>query len=159
MPLATVVQDGDKVSYTPNSDVSAGAVVVHRGLVGVAKIAIPANTPGSLSIEGVFDFPKATGEGTVISADSTCYWDATKQSATATPAGNMLIGKCIRTAADVDETVRIRMSPVENSATRTRSPATEDSGAPLRAGEAATRVPKKWTPPEVGGKHSLVAAI
>jgi predicted RecA/RadA family phage recombinase len=108
--MATFVHDGNSVDYTPTSDVAAGAVVVQGELVGVSPRAIPANALGALAVVGVFDFPKATGGSTAITAGSSCYWDATNQRATTTASGNKLIGKCVKAAADADATVRVRMS-------------------------------------------------
>ena len=107
--MASFVHDGKSIDYTPGADVTAGDVVVQGELVGVAKVDIPANTLGALAVTGVFDFPKATGAGTAISAGANCYWDAGAQQATTTATGNKLIGKCVRAAADADGTVRIRM--------------------------------------------------
>lgn len=109
---ATFIQEGASIDYTPGADVAAGAVVVQGELVGVAVRAIPANTLGALAVEGVFDFPKATGGGTAITAGAQLYWDATNQVAT-TNAGagaNKAIGKTVKAAADADATVRSRMS-------------------------------------------------
>jgi predicted RecA/RadA family phage recombinase len=108
--MATFVHDGNSVDYTPTADVAAGAVVVQGELVGVAARPITANTLGALAVSGVFDFPKATGGGTAITAGASCYWDATNQRATTTASGNKLIGKCIKAVADADATVRIRLS-------------------------------------------------
>ena len=108
--MATFIQDGDSIDYTPGADVAAGAVVVQTDLIGVVKRAIPANTLGSLVVEGVFDFPKATGGGTAIAAGATVYWNAVAQQATTTSAGNKLLGKTSKAAADADATVRVRLS-------------------------------------------------
>jgi predicted RecA/RadA family phage recombinase len=108
--MATFVHDGNSIDYTPSSAVAAGAVVVQGELVGVAKLDIAANALGALAVVGVFDFPKATGGGTAITAGANCYWDAANQRATTTATGNKLIGKCVRAAADADATVRIRLS-------------------------------------------------
>jgi predicted RecA/RadA family phage recombinase len=108
--MATFIHDGNSIDYTPGSAVTAGAVVVQGELVGVAKVDIPASTLGALAVAGVFDFPKATGAGTAITAGANCYWNAGAQQATTTATGNKLIGKCVRAAADADATVRIRMS-------------------------------------------------
>lgn len=109
MPV-NYIQDGDSLDYTPGSDVVAGAVVVQNDLVGVTKRAIPANTLGSIDVEGVFDFPKATGASTAIAAGVQVYWNAGSQVATATASGNKLIGKTVKAAADADATVRARLS-------------------------------------------------
>jgi len=105
------VQAGDSIDYTPGSDVSAGDVVVQGDLVGVAKLDIKANALGALAVSGVFDFPKASGDGG-ISAGAKCYWDDTNDVATASDGGgaNKLIGKAVAAAGDTDTTVRIRMS-------------------------------------------------
>ena len=107
---ATFIQDGDSLDYTPGADVAAGAVVVQNDLVGVSKRAIPANTLGSLAVTGVFDFPKSTAGGSAIGAGVTVYWNVAGQQATATSAGNKLLGKTTKAAADADATVRVRLS-------------------------------------------------
>ena len=104
------VHDGDSIDYTPGSAVTAGDVVVQGELVGVAKRDIPANALGSLAVTGVFDFPKATGAGTAIAAGANVYWNAGTQVATTTSAGNKLIGKTVKAAADADATVRVRLA-------------------------------------------------
>jgi predicted RecA/RadA family phage recombinase len=108
--MATFIQDGDSLDYTPGADVAAGAVVVQGDLVGVAKRPIPANTLGSLAVSGVFDFPKASGASTAIGAGVNVYWNAGTQVATTTASGNKLLGKTVRAAADGDTLVRVRLS-------------------------------------------------
>lgn len=108
--MAQFVQEGTFVDYTPAADVAVGAVVVQGDLVGVAPRAIGANTPGSLAVAGVFDFPKAAGAGSAIAAGTSVYWDAVNSQATATAAGNKLLGKTVKAAADADTTVRVRLS-------------------------------------------------
>lgn len=112
MPQATFVQDGCAIDYTPSSAVAAGDVVVQGDLVGVAKRPIAANELGSLSVEGVFDFPKATGSGSAIAAGANVYWDAAESVAkTDAEAGaNKLLGKTTKAAGDDDATVRVRLS-------------------------------------------------
>lgn len=108
---AQFVQDGSSIDYTPAAAVTGGDVVVQGDLIGIAKLDIPANGLGALAIEGVFDFPKATGVGSGIAAGAVCYWDvADGQAKTDAEAGaNKLLGKCIRTAGDADATVRIKL--------------------------------------------------
>jgi len=110
MVKAQYIHKGDAIDYTPTVDTPAGAVVVQGELVGVTKLDILANTLGALATTGVFDFAKATGTGTAIAAGTNCYWNATTQQATTTATGNKLIGKCVRPAADTDETVRVLLS-------------------------------------------------
>jgi predicted RecA/RadA family phage recombinase len=106
---AIYVQDDEALDYTPSAAVAAGDVVIQGDLVGVAREPIPANTLGSLAVEGVFDFPKATGAGSGITAGTKVYWDATNKVATATVGTNKLIGKTTKDAADGDATVRVRL--------------------------------------------------
>ncbi|MBN2560627.1 MAG: DUF2190 family protein [Phycisphaerae bacterium] len=112
MSVATYVHDGNTIDYTPGADVAAGDVVVQGDLVGVAKTPIAANALGALAVTGVFDFPKATGGGTAITAGATVYWDvADSEAKTDDESGaNKLIGKTVKAAADADATVRVRLS-------------------------------------------------
>ncbi|MBK9128186.1 MAG: DUF2190 family protein [Phycisphaerales bacterium] len=110
MAQAVFRHDGTSIDYTPGSAVAAGDVIVQGELVGVAKIPIAANTLGALAVDGVFDFAKATGGGSAITAGANVYWDNTNKVATTTASGNKLIGKCVKAAADGDATVRVRMS-------------------------------------------------
>ncbi|MBZ0172652.1 MAG: DUF2190 family protein [Phycisphaerales bacterium] len=109
---ATFVHEGTSIDYTPGADVAAGAVVVQGELVGVAVRAIPANTLGALAVEGVLDFPKATGGGTAITVGAQLYWDDTNDVATTSDGAgaNKAIGKAVLAAADGDATVRARLS-------------------------------------------------
>jgi len=109
MAQAIFRHDGGSIDYTPTVDVAAGDVIVQGELVGVAKLDIKANTLGALAVMGVFDFAKATGGGTAITAGANVYWDNTNKVATTTATGNKLIGKCGKAAADADATVRVRM--------------------------------------------------
>jgi predicted RecA/RadA family phage recombinase len=106
---ATFVHDGKTIDYTPTADIALGEVVVQGDLIGVAPRAIAANTPGSLAVAGVFDFAKATGAGTGIAAGVNVYWDNTNNVVTTTAAGNKLLGKTVKAAADADAIVRVRL--------------------------------------------------
>jgi len=110
--IATLVQAGCAIDYTPVAAVNAGDVVVQGALVGVAPRAIAAGELGALAVEGVFAFPKAAGVGLGIAAGVNTYWDAGAQQATTNPAGgiNTLIGKSVLVAADDDTNVRVRLS-------------------------------------------------
>jgi predicted RecA/RadA family phage recombinase len=109
---ATFVQEGRAIDYTPTGPVAAGDVVVQGDLVGVARSPIAANTPGSLAVAGIFDFPKATGAGSGIAAGVKVYWDATDKQAKADDetGANKYLGKTTKAAADADTTVRVRLS-------------------------------------------------
>ena len=73
--MVNFIHDGKSIDYTPASAVTAGDVIVQGDLVGVAKLDIAANQLGSLAVEGVFDFPKATGGGSAIAVGTSVFWD------------------------------------------------------------------------------------
>ena len=110
------IQRGDAVDYTPGADVKSGDVVVQGDLVGVAKLDIQTGKLGALAVTGLFDFPKATGGGSAITAGAKVYWNADDELATtdaddggspATP--YPYIGKTVKAAADDDALVRVRL--------------------------------------------------
>jgi predicted RecA/RadA family phage recombinase len=109
--MAQFVHDGRSIDYTPGADVTAGDVVVQEDLVGVAKLDIASGALGALAVEGVFDFPKATGVGTGIAAGVKVYWDVadTEAKADDEAGANKLIGKTVKAAGDDDATVRVRL--------------------------------------------------
>ena len=112
MALVTFRHEGESIDHTPTVAVAAGDVVVQGDLVGVAKVDIPANALGALAVAGVFDFPKATGVGTAITAGSIVYWDDTAKEATTNSAVgvNKELGKTVAATVDADATVPVRMS-------------------------------------------------
>jgi len=111
MATATFIHDGNAIDYTPDSDVSAGDVVVQGDLVGVAKRPIAADALGALAVRGVFDFPKAAGVGEAITAGAKVYWDAGDSEAKEDDesGANKYLGKVVIAATDDDTTVRIRL--------------------------------------------------
>lgn len=90
---ATYKQRGDSIDYVPNSDVTAGDVVVLGDLVGVTKLDIKANELGTLALTGVFDFPMESG--CTLSEYYDAYWDATNGVVTDITTGNKLLGKAL----------------------------------------------------------------
>ena len=108
---AQYVHAGKTIDYTPTEDVAALSVIVLGDLVCVANLDIAANTLGALTIEGVFDFAKASGESTAITTGTKLYWDETAQQATTDDAEgtNKYIGKSVADASNDDTTVRIKL--------------------------------------------------
>ena len=105
--MAAWVYEGKSIDYTPVAAVAAGAVVVLGSVgVGVADRPIAAGEKGALVVEGVCDFPKASG---AINAYAKVYWDATNSVATTTSSGNTLIGYVTEAAASGDATVRVKL--------------------------------------------------
>jgi len=112
MATAVYRHQGAAIDFTTTIDIAAGAVVVQGELVGVARLDIKANTLGALAVEGVFDFPKATGGGTAIGAGADVFWNAAAQQATTNAAAgaNKKLGRTVRAAVDADALVRVRLS-------------------------------------------------
>ena len=108
--MAQFVHDGRSIDYTPSSAVTAGDIVVQEDLVGVAKLDIKTDTLGALAVEGVFDFPKATGGGSDIEPGRKLYWDdGAKVASKSSGGGNKYMGKSVLAAGEDDETVRVRL--------------------------------------------------
>ena len=110
MSQAFFVQRGETIDYTPNFNVAAGSVVVSGDLIGVATREILANRLGTLTVEGVFDFPKVTGPGNALLFGSTVYWDFDNKVVTPIASDNKLLGKVVRTAGENDPRVLVRLT-------------------------------------------------
>jgi len=110
--MATFVQEGDSIEYTPGVDLAAGDVVAQGILIGVAMRPIPANTLGALRVRGIFDLPKEAGVPFIEDFGERVYWDPLAGVATATPtAPNQPLGSTVRPAAAADPTVRVLVTP------------------------------------------------
>ena len=105
--LARFVQKGYSIDYRPNVSVSAGDVIVQGSLVGIARLDIPANTLGALSVVGVYEIAKAAED---ITVGTVLYWDATNQNVTATATDNQYIGKAVSAAESTDDTVCVQLN-------------------------------------------------
>lgn len=96
------------IDYTPEAAVAAGDCVVVGSLVGVAHVAIAADTLGSLAVTGgVYRFTKTAGSGTAFTAGQKVYWDADPGEITTTSSGNTAFGYTIAAASDDDTTVDV----------------------------------------------------
>ena len=105
--LAKYIQRGHSIDYTPDTDVAAGDVVIIGDLAGIAKLDIKAETLGALALVGVFDIPKATGEGTAIAVGAIVFWDAENKQVTTTAGDNKYLGKTIIASGDDDANARV----------------------------------------------------
>ena len=101
--MASYVQKGDVLDYTPGTAVAAGDVVVIGSLVGVAPRPIAANALGSLAVEGVFSMPCATGA--TGAQGSSINWYAT--SGVAHASTGVTAGKLAKDRAATDTTVDV----------------------------------------------------
>lgn len=112
---ATRVSEGRVVDYTPNTDTTAGTVVVQNDLIGIPANDIPAGRLGALAVEGVFSVVKVNGS---INPGALVYWDADANpvggvagsgAATTTADGNKFLGYATRGAGAGDARVQILM--------------------------------------------------
>lgn len=104
---AVYVQRGESIDYTPTANIAAGDIVIIGGIVGVAKLDIPANELGAIAVTGVYDMVKATG---AITAGATVYWDASAKNVTTTESENTAIGKAVAAAESTDTIVRVLLN-------------------------------------------------
>jgi len=109
MATAVFKHEGSYIDYTPDSDVSAGDVVVQEDLVGVATSDIDSGVKDALRVDGVFAFPKASDTSSALSAGTKVYWDAENEQATDTEGENKYLGKVTNDAAASDTTVWVRL--------------------------------------------------
>lgn len=107
---ATYVHKGDSIDHTPAANVAAGDVVVQGDLVGIAKLDIPADTLGSLSVTGIYDVPKIGGPGMAMTTGTKLYWDSANKYATPTEIDGKYMGKAVADAGDNDATVRVKLT-------------------------------------------------
>ena len=105
--LARYIQRGHSIDYRPTSAVAAGDVVVQGNLVGIARLDIPANTLGAISVVGVYEIAKAAESVTV---GAVLYWNATDKNVTTTATGNQYIGKAVTAAESTDDTVCVQLN-------------------------------------------------
>ena len=110
---AVFVQTGSSIDYTPGSAVAAGDVIVVGNLVAVAKLDIPANTLGALSVVGVYDVEKA--EAAVFAIGDNVYFDNSAKVATDVATGNKYMGRAIAAAAAAAEGVNPKVRLVLNA--------------------------------------------
>jgi len=108
------IHDGESIDHTPSSNINAGDLVVQGELVGFANLDIPANRPGALKVQGVFDVPK---KAEALAVGVKVYWDADGDpvggtagsgALTATATDNVYVGKMAAAAVSGDSLGRVR---------------------------------------------------
>jgi len=106
--MATKVNSGDRIDYTPSSAVASGDVIVESTLVGIALVDIPANELGALSVEGVFDVACLGTD--VVAIGDVLYWDAGNTEATLTASTHNVIGVATSASANGVESVEVKLA-------------------------------------------------
>lgn len=106
--MATFVQAGTHLDYTPGSDVTAGDVInLGTGLVGVASEDIPAGRLGSLTIGGIFE---VANNGLVFAAGATVGYDATAKVTIAAGTGDFDLGPAAYAIGASDATGQVLLN-------------------------------------------------
>lgn len=84
------VAPGNTWTHTPATAVANNAVVVMGVTVGVALAAIPANTPGSVGVKGIYTLPKLSTD--VVAQGAALFWDAGNTRLTTTASSHVRAG-------------------------------------------------------------------
>lgn len=107
--MAEYFQRGEALDYTNagSAKIEAGDVIVLGTKIGIAGCDIAVGAVGSVHVEGVFRFAKATGAVTIGAA---VYWDATNENITTTSTSNILAGYAAAAAASADTTVLVKIN-------------------------------------------------
>ena len=108
--MANYWQRGESLDYMNSGDtkIEAGAVITYGARIGVAGCDIDPGEMGSINVEGVFEFPKASS--TAINAGVAVYWDATNSVITTTSTNNTLAGFAAQAALSADATVLVKIN-------------------------------------------------
>lgn len=88
--MATFIQEGRYIDYTPGSDVAAGAVVKSDDTIFIAPRAIASGTTGSLATGGVWEVPKVSGATWTLGEP--VYWVTATSNFSTVSSGNTLAG-------------------------------------------------------------------
>lgn len=102
------VAPGEHFDYTPGTAVASGEVVLMTDTIGVANVAIPANTPGYVAVEGVFTVAKLSTDN--IAKGQKVYWDNTNKRMTLTSAGNTPAGRAYAAAGAATTSVAVKIN-------------------------------------------------
>lgn len=106
--MRNYVQPGDTLDFTaPTGGLTSGQGHLFGAIFGVASIDAAEGAKLAVSVEGVFDLPKATG---ALAEGQAAYWDAAAKKVTATATGNTLIGAAAEAAASDATMARVRLS-------------------------------------------------
>lgn len=115
MAVATYVQDGYSLDFTPAAAVDAGDIVIMGDIVGVAKLDIAASALGALAVGGVFDVAKDGTTGPVFAINDPVWFDLATELAVRVPttagmSGVVYLGTCVKAAGTNEDTVRVRFA-------------------------------------------------
>ncbi|QQM31987.1 DUF2190 family protein [Martelella lutilitoris] len=104
--MKNFIQPGNIVDLTaPAGGLASGQAYLFGSLFGVATTGAAEGQRLAVSLEGVFDLPKAAGDS--LGEGEAVYWDGTAISATSE--GNTLVGHAVAAAPAAATTVYVRV--------------------------------------------------
>jgi len=109
---STYVCDGQQMSYVAGADISAGDILVIGQIVAHSPRDIANGDTGSVTIEGVVSFPKATGSSTALAQGVKVYWNAGGGVVTTTSSSHKVAGYVFKAALDADAFVEVKLARV-----------------------------------------------
>jgi|InofroStandDraft_1065614.scaffolds.fasta_scaffold08510_2 predicted RecA/RadA family phage recombinase len=104
---AIYYQQGSALDFCPEENVQNGSVVDLTTRIGIAVGDIPAGTPGSIHVEGVYRLAKAKGEALAMGA-AVCY-DKAADAITAAESGNTPAGYAAAPAKAEETSVLVKL--------------------------------------------------
>jgi predicted RecA/RadA family phage recombinase len=109
--MKNFIQDGNVVTVTaPSGGVKSGDGIVVGALFGICATDAAEAAEVEISVVGVFELPKASGQ---ITEGQIVWWDTSPGNvANVTGSGFYPIGVAVRAAGTNDATVRVRLSGV-----------------------------------------------
>lgn len=107
MSIAEAVSEGDRVPFTPTSDVVAGVPQVLDAIVVVPTSSIVANTEGTAAVEGLFKVAKPATFATTYGQK--LYYDVADGQVN-TDAGNTYMGVAMSRQLSADTSVIIKLT-------------------------------------------------
>jgi len=115
MATAKMVQTGDTIDYYSASPIAANTIVVIGRFIAVIirqllQADIDVGRKASAVIEGVFEFPKASG--VTITQGQALFWGSSNLSNVA--AGRQFAGFATADAASADVLVNVKLSAIES---------------------------------------------
>jgi predicted RecA/RadA family phage recombinase len=107
--MKNYVQPGNIIDLTaPAGGIASGHAALFGALFGVATTAAEAGARVAVSVEGVFNLPKAAGVS--FTEGQKAYWNDTDKNVTPTASGNTLIGHAVEVAATGVTDINVRVS-------------------------------------------------
>ncbi len=113
--MKNFLQPGETITVTaPLGGVKGGDGIVVGNLFGICAYHAAAGEPVEITVEGVFELPKASGQ---INEGARVWWSTTDSNVkNATGTGLFPIGCAVRAAGTNDTTVRVRLDGTATAA-------------------------------------------